>query len=182
LTLRVDADDEDTLLRLQNGITARVQTMGHRDQLTVTWQRPDSVVAPSGDTAHRAHPVSDTAADKPWWRRQLGTLGLISGGAVIIAMHFGVLGATLAASNWLSWGAGAIVAIILLKLVFLGGHVVLGGFAIRRRATLMRFMPRWMRRQGPRQSTPATPAAAENMSGRNWSRDTDVRLGRRGWP
>jgi hypothetical protein len=39
LTLRVDADDEDTLWRLQKGIAGRVEKIGRRDQLTVTWSQ-----------------------------------------------------------------------------------------------------------------------------------------------
>jgi hypothetical protein len=37
LTLRVDADDEDDLRRLQDGITRRLETIGRRDHLTVEW-------------------------------------------------------------------------------------------------------------------------------------------------
>lgn len=40
LTLRVDADDEDNLRQLQDGITRRLETIGRRDHFTVDWQRP----------------------------------------------------------------------------------------------------------------------------------------------
>ncbi|HEX6447938.1 MAG TPA: DUF2218 domain-containing protein [Trebonia sp.] len=38
LLLRVDAVDEQALRRLRDGITGRVEKIGRRDRLTVTWQ------------------------------------------------------------------------------------------------------------------------------------------------
>ena len=38
LILRAEADDEDGLRRIQDGIARRLGTIGRRDQLTVTWQ------------------------------------------------------------------------------------------------------------------------------------------------
>lgn len=67
LTLRVDAADEDTLRRLQDGIARRLETIGRRDQLAVNWQQPDSAPgflpgeatsatpAPMGNAAARQH-------------------------------------------------------------------------------------------------------------------------------
>lgn len=40
LTLRVEADDEDALRRLQEGISGRLEKIGRRDRLKVTWQPP----------------------------------------------------------------------------------------------------------------------------------------------
>jgi hypothetical protein len=54
LLLRVDADDEDSLRRLQDGITRRLATIGRRDHLTVDWQRPD----PVRGHAHHSSPTS----------------------------------------------------------------------------------------------------------------------------
>ncbi|MFF3446616.1 DUF2218 domain-containing protein [Streptomyces sp. NPDC002667] len=39
LTLRVDADDEDALRRLQDGIAARIEKIGRRDGLRAQWRR-----------------------------------------------------------------------------------------------------------------------------------------------
>lgn len=51
LTLRVDADDEEGLRRLQDGIAARIEKIGRRDGLQVHWQRVEAGTA--GQT--RAH-------------------------------------------------------------------------------------------------------------------------------
>jgi hypothetical protein len=40
LTLRAEADSEENLLRIQDLLTARLQKIGRRDRLTVTWQPP----------------------------------------------------------------------------------------------------------------------------------------------
>jgi hypothetical protein len=37
LTLRAEADSADTLTRIQNLIAARLEKLGHREHLTVTW-------------------------------------------------------------------------------------------------------------------------------------------------
>ena len=39
LLLRVEADDERHLRRIEDGIAARVERIGRRDELTVTWTR-----------------------------------------------------------------------------------------------------------------------------------------------
>lgn len=42
LTLRVEAVDDDALRRLQDGVAARLHTIGRRDQLATTWHRAGS--------------------------------------------------------------------------------------------------------------------------------------------
>lgn len=39
LALRAEADSEDTLTQIQTLIAARLEKLGHREQLTVTWHR-----------------------------------------------------------------------------------------------------------------------------------------------
>jgi hypothetical protein len=39
LTLHAEADDQQRLEQIQDGITARLERIGRRDQLTVTWTR-----------------------------------------------------------------------------------------------------------------------------------------------
>ncbi|MDO3634591.1 DUF2218 domain-containing protein [Mycolicibacterium arseniciresistens] len=58
LTLRIEAADEDSLRRLQNGIGRRLRTIGRRDKLALTWGRPDmqpdrTRSAPTTRTRHR---------------------------------------------------------------------------------------------------------------------------------
>ncbi|MEV0736785.1 DUF2218 domain-containing protein [Streptomyces sp. NPDC050549] len=51
LTLRAEAADEDNLRIVQDGIARRLETMGRRDQLTVTWQRPEAAQPEPGHGA-----------------------------------------------------------------------------------------------------------------------------------
>lgn len=128
LTLRIEADDADTMQRLRNGIAGRIEKIGRRDQLTVTWS---PLQAPEGAPAE---PVGTTAlpAAGVVKRRGIGkAIGLGAVGVVVVALHLGLGGAVLAASSWTSWGVNAILAIVLLKLLFMGGHVVLGRVGIR---------------------------------------------------
>ncbi|MER7810363.1 DUF2218 domain-containing protein [Streptomyces sp900116325] len=159
LSLRVDADHEDTLQRLQNGITARLEKIGRRDQLTVTWQRCQTPPGPPGEAAGPVSAPETGTAKRPGRGR---TIGLIAVGAVVVAVHLGLGGAALAASTWTGWAVNAVVAIILLKVVFVAVHVVLGRFAIRRGKSLR---PRWTLRHSPHKSIPAPPETADVASG-----------------
>lgn len=42
LVLRIEAEDEDALQRLQTRVAARVEKIGRRDGLHVHWQRPEA--------------------------------------------------------------------------------------------------------------------------------------------
>ncbi|MEU2334686.1 DUF2218 domain-containing protein [Streptomyces sp. NPDC013172] len=128
LVLRVEADDEDTLRRLQNGIAGRIEKIGRRDGLAVTWRplrAPEDAPSEAAGTAH----VPGAGAGK---RRGLGkAIGLGAAVVVVVALHLGLGGAVLAASPWTSWGVNAVLVIVLVKLVFMGGHVVLGRAGVR---------------------------------------------------
>lgn len=160
LSLRVDADDEDAQQRLQNGITARLEKIGRRDGLTVTWQRCQTPPGPPGEGAGPASAAETGSAKRPGRGR---TIGLMAVGAVVVAVHLGLGGAALAASSWTGWAVNAVVAIILLKVVFVAVHVVLGRFAIRRGTS---FRLRWTSRHFPHKSMPATEQTAEVAPGR----------------
>jgi hypothetical protein len=159
LSLRIDADNEDTLQRLQNGITARLEKIGRRDQLTVTWQlRQTPPGSPEDATDPASAPTSAPetgTAKRPGHRK---TIGLMAVGAVVVAVHLGLGGAALAASTWTGWAVNAVAAIILLTAVFVAIHVVLGRFAIRYGKS---FRPRWALRRSPHQSKTATPQTAD---------------------
>lgn len=164
LSLRVDAGNEDALQRLQDGITARLEKIGRRDQLTVTWQRHQTSPGPPGAGAG---PSSSATEAGPAQRPVRGrTIGLMAVGAVAAAVHLGLGGAAVAASAWNSWAVNAVVAIILLKVVFVAGHVVLGRFAIRH-GKLLR--PRWTLRHSSQKHVPATPPAAEVAPGKEYT-------------
>lgn len=128
LTLRVEAEDEETLERLQKGIGGRIEKIGRRDQLTVAWQRSTASNGPVGKAPDQAA-LPEQGAGK---RRGLGkamTLGSV--GIVVVALHLGLGGAALAGSSWTEWGANAILAVVALKLLFMTSHVVLGRLGIR---------------------------------------------------
>ena len=137
LTVRIDADDEDTLLRLQDGVARRLETIGRRVHLTVRSRRSDSTpgLPPDAATATAA-PTDPSRA--PRSRRVGRTLALAGVAALAIIVHVGLLGGTLAASPWASWGTNIVLAIILLKVITVGIHVVLGRVAFRHRRTFRR--------------------------------------------
>jgi hypothetical protein len=123
LTLRLDAADDETLHRLQNGLAGRIEKIGRRDQLTVTWSQPESPDILPGRT-------EAAAAGRHWRTLSRTKAALWAAGAVVVAVHlFG--GAGLAAVAWLKWGADAVLVLIALKLVVVGAHLVAGRYALR---------------------------------------------------
>ncbi|MFB7330826.1 DUF2218 domain-containing protein [Streptomyces adustus] len=127
LTLRVEADDEQALRRLQDAITARVEKIGRRDGLQAHWQRAEP------DTSPHAEPGTDSDPDDRDVSRsgRATTLGLTAGGAAIVAVHLGIGGAALADARWTGWAADAVLALVLVKLLFLGSHLALGRAELR---------------------------------------------------
>lgn len=147
LNLRIDAGGQDTLQRLQDGITARLEKIGRRDHLMVTWQRCQTPPDPPGEGDAGTASVSATGNAK---RRGGGrTIGLIAVAVVVIAVHVGLGGAALATSTWTGWAVNAVVAALLLKVVFVVVPVVLGRSATRRGRPLL---PRWALRHAPHKS------------------------------
>lgn len=103
LTVRAEADDEAGLRRIRDGISRRLETIGRRDGLRVTW--PDSEAA---------------AATAPPRRRRRGRLPLVAVialGALAVAVHLGLFGTALASSWWTGWAANAVLALV-------AGHVI----------------------------------------------------------
>jgi hypothetical protein len=130
LVLRVDADDEDALRQLQDGITRRLETIGRRDHLTVHWHRSD----PAADHPPSRHgiptaPAGTTPARRP---RRLGrTLALTAVTVLAILVHVGLLGGTLASSAWANWGTNIILALVLAKIIIVGVQLLLRRTALR---------------------------------------------------
>lgn len=132
LLLRVEANTETALRRLQEGLAHRLETFGHREQLTVRWQ--SSTSQPTGQSAEISSrgPAPDGQVTG-WWRSRLArNLALAAVAVIAIAAHLGMLGATLAARAWAKWGADVILAVIILKfIVTLGVHAAGGTIAFR---------------------------------------------------
>jgi hypothetical protein len=135
LKLRLDADDDETLQRLQNGLAGRIEKFGRRDQLTVTWSRPEASDIPPHKPTSTAGGPEAAAAGRRRHTRSMTTAALWASGAVVVAVHlFG--GAGLAAVTWLKWGADAVLVLIALKLVLVGAHLLAGRYALRHGKTL----------------------------------------------
>lgn len=135
LTLRVDATDEATLHRLQDGITRRLEMIGRRDHLTVGWQWSDTTPGSlSGDAAVVTPAPREPAAPRPQEWRGLGRRLLwVGAAALVIVGHMGMLGGVLAAATWAKWGFNALLAIIAVKVIFVGIHLIGGRYALRHR-------------------------------------------------
>lgn len=56
----------------------------------------------------------------------------MAGGALIVAVHLDIGGAAPADAKWTGWAADAVLVLILVKLLFLAGHLFLGRAALRR--------------------------------------------------
>jgi hypothetical protein len=132
LTIRVETADEETLRRLQDGIASRLERIGRRDGLAVTWQRPQASTVSPGEPAPDAPHAPPTGAGKRRKLGRLGTTALVIGGALVVALHLGLGGGALATSAWTGWATNIVLALILLKLLVVAGHVALGGFVVRR--------------------------------------------------
>jgi hypothetical protein len=147
LTLRVEAADDDALRRLQDGVAARLNKIGRRDHLTTTWHMTESPVPPVNTQS--TEPAPEQGTRKRLWPRRLTVMGLVAGGAVVVALHLGVGGAAVAAAPWTEWVGGGLLVIILAKLVFIASHVILGRFAFRRGKAIH---ARWKLGQSPRET------------------------------
>ncbi len=120
LTLHAEAADEQRLRRIEVLVAQRLETIGRRDNLTVTWRTPTGQPEPPATAPHRLR----------------GTTILLAIAAVLaIAAHLGLGGAALANATWLGWSANVILALIAVKVVVV---VVL---ALRRRSRRRRTQP-----------------------------------------
>lgn len=158
LTLRVEAADEDSLRRLQDGVGARLHKIGRRDQLTLTWHRLETSPESPGHSAHGTDPAAGPGGGKRRWRSRIGWVGLVGAGALIVAAHVGLGGAVLATAAWTGWVDNVLLASILGTVVFLAAHVIAGRYAFRRGKAVH---AHWKLRRWSAEPTSATgPAAA----------------------
>ncbi|MGW3567793.1 DUF2218 domain-containing protein [Streptomyces sp. NPDC000941] len=125
LTLRARADDEEHLRRIQDGIASRIEKIGRRDNLRVTWHRSQAPVTAPDD-------VPGVAGGPPAARSPLRahgkTIGLPAVALLVLAVHLGA-GRALVDSSWSSWGLVTILGIVAVK------AAVMTTVVIRRRKT-----------------------------------------------
>jgi len=129
VALRIEAADDDSLRRIQDGIAPRLQTIGRRDQLTATWHRLEAPIPPD-NAAHATDPATVPSAGKRW-RRRLTVAAMVIGGALIVALHLGFGGAALAADPWTGPVINTALVMILATLVFVAAHLIMGRVAVR---------------------------------------------------
>lgn len=135
LMLRAEAADEESLLRIQNLVARRLETIGRRDHLTVAWRRgPDVPAAAPGETAqtgdprpaehqHHGQPSASTTRRRPF----AAGWPVVAVIALIVAAHLGLFGAMLASSRWTDGAAIGLMALFLLKAVLVkivGRHFI----------------------------------------------------------
>jgi hypothetical protein len=133
LVVRVETDDEDTLHQLQTGLAQRLEKIGRRDGLTVTWHQSPTATPAGGNAGPQ--PTPPPAIGPRRRRGWLGIIGLVAVAALVVVVHAGLLGGILAGGAFEKWGLGAggvIVALVLVKILIGGAHVLGGGYALRR--------------------------------------------------
>ncbi|WP_055585996.1 DUF2218 domain-containing protein [Streptacidiphilus griseoplanus] len=154
LALRVDADDEESLRRLRAAATTRIEQIGRRARLRVVWEPPreSGAAAQPGDGGAPPEALPQSArpdAAGPPHRRHGTAAALAAGGVLVVAVHLGLGGA----AAWTGWAAGTVLAVVLLKLVLMGGHLALGRVALRRGGAAAA-LAAVLRRPGRREAAP----------------------------
>ncbi|WP_433436586.1 DUF2218 domain-containing protein [Nonomuraea sp. CA-141351] len=110
LTLRIEAEDEDRLQRVQALVTRNLTRMGRRDNLTVDWSRPSG--------------TSDATVTNPAPRRGRHTvLGLTLAAVLAVAVHVALAAGILAIPQWAGLGADVVLVAVLVKVAFVAAHV-----------------------------------------------------------
>lgn len=128
LTLCAEAANENDLRQIQDLVAGRLEKIGRRDHLTVTWQRSEAPgIQPEADQTDAPHPEEELPHAGSTTRRwSLHAIGGVA--ALAVGAHLVLGGSVLAASRWLGWGAGAIaLAVILVKVIGVGSLAALRG-------------------------------------------------------
>ncbi|MGV9382903.1 DUF2218 domain-containing protein [Nonomuraea sp. NPDC003707] len=112
LTLRIEAEDEDGLQRLQTLLTRNITRMGRRDGLAVDWNRTDA----NAGTA----PAVAKAAPR---RSRHTVLGLTVAAVLAVGVHVGLAAGILAIPHWAGLGADVVLVALLVKAALVATHV-----------------------------------------------------------
>ncbi|WP_405652259.1 DUF2218 domain-containing protein [Streptomyces sp. NBC_00019] len=131
LVLRVEASNEDDLQRMQGLIAARLEKIGRRDHLSVSWRRSEVSGFHPGeaDETDGSHPQQAPRRARRWSLKAVG--GIV---ALFVVGHLALGGSVLAVARWWGWGAGAIILlVVVVKLIGLGGLAARHGHRRRRR-------------------------------------------------
>ncbi|MEU0808262.1 DUF2218 domain-containing protein [Streptomyces sp. NPDC005970] len=107
LTLRARADGEEHLRRILDGIAARIEKIGRRDNLHVTWHRPGAADAAPGVAG------GPPAARSPL-RAHGRAIALSAVALLVLAVHLAA-GRTLVDSSWSSRALVTVLGIVAVK-------------------------------------------------------------------
>ncbi|MFG6201773.1 DUF2218 domain-containing protein [Nonomuraea sp. JJY05] len=111
LTLRIEAEDEDGLQRLQTILTRNLTRMGRRDSLGVEWNRMDT-------TAETAPAAKATPR-----RGRHTVLGLTLAAVLAVGVHVGLAAGILAIPQWAGLGADVVLVAVLMKIALVATHL-----------------------------------------------------------
>jgi hypothetical protein len=117
LTLRVEAEDEGQLQRIQALVTRNISRMGRRDNLTVEWSPLEGTDGAAPGPAAR----TVDAASHRGGRHTV--FGLGSAAVLVVAVHAGLAAGVLTMPQWASLGVDVALLAVLVKLAFVGAHV-----------------------------------------------------------
>jgi hypothetical protein len=123
LVLHVEAANEQALHRLQHAIADRVEKIGRRDRIAVSWLPPGASEPDPATTPDQAIPSGPAAAI----RRPRGMILLAAAAVLAVGIHIAVGTAVLTGARWMSWAAGTVLVIVAIKLA----AIALAGLTLR---------------------------------------------------
>lgn len=148
LEVRAEASDEEGLRRIQDGVGRRLETIGSRDNLKVTWEAP--LILTSVQSEGAASPAGRAGHG----RGILGTIGMGAAAGAFILHHalglgLGLAGGAILASqqglgSGVRVGAEIVLALVVLKFVAMAVNMLI----LRRLGRSLPFdrMPPWAAR------------------------------------
>jgi hypothetical protein len=110
LRVRVEADDQETLGRLQDLVTTHIGRFSRRDPLSVAWQPSEA----SADVPAEAVPPRQRHGGR-------ARFALIGIAVVAVALHLTLGGTVLAQTPWTGWVIGFLVTVVVVKAALVGG-------------------------------------------------------------
>ncbi|MCZ4101583.1 DUF2218 domain-containing protein [Streptomyces sp. So13.3] len=127
LVIQAQAQDSDSLQRAMDVVTAHLGRYSRRQPLTVRWQpgRQGKDQAPSGHDTAKSSPRTERGSH-PNRRGRRRWAGVAAVAVVAAGVHLGLFGWLVASSRWTLAAAGAVAAVVAIKVG------VLAAVAVRR--------------------------------------------------
>ena len=112
LTVRVEADDPESLGRLRDLVTTHLGRFSRRDPLTVEWQPTE---------APKTFGEAPPAPERRGGRARFVVIGVA---VIAVALHLGLGGAVLTRTSWTGWVVGFLVTVVVVKAALMGGFAL----------------------------------------------------------